>query len=72
MMTATCDTLISHPSVSKMIPVGQIETHLSDEEIASRVRQIRCSWSISERIRRRREAEQRLGSLVDSLMGPAA
>ncbi len=67
MMTATCE-----PSVSESIRAAQIETSLSDLEISRRVLQIRSKWTVSERVRRRREAEQRFADLVDTLMGPAA
>ncbi len=67
MMTATCT-----PAVSESIRAAQIETAPSDLEISRRVLQIRSNWTVSERIRRRREAEQRFADLVDSLMGPAA
>ena len=67
MMTATCE-----PTVSESIRAAQIETSLSDLEISRRVLQIRSKWTVSERVRRRREAEQRFSDLVDTLMGPAA
>jgi hypothetical protein len=67
MLTVTC-----HSAVSESNRSAQIETLPSDDEITRRVMQIRSKWSLSERIRRRREAEQRFADLVDSLMGPAA
>ena len=67
MMTATCE-----PSVSNSIRAAHIETLPSDLEISRRVLQIRSSWTVGERVRRRREAEQRFADLVDNLMGPAA
>ena len=67
MMTATCA-----PAVSESIRAAQIETGPSDLEISRRVLQIRSKWTVSERMRRRQEAEQRFVDLVDSLMGPAA
>ena len=67
MLTLTCE-----PTVSETIPAAHIETLPSDLEISRRVLRIRSKWTITERIRRRREAEQRFVDLVDSLMGPAA
>mgnify|MGYP001084773037 FL=1 len=65
-------TVTQEPAVSESIRAAQIETLPSDLEISQRVLQIRSKWSLSERVRRRREAEQRFNDLVDSLMGPAA
>ena len=65
-------TVTQEPAVSESIRAAQIETLPSDLEISRRVLQIRSKWSLSERVRRRREAEQRFNDLVDSLMGPAA
>jgi hypothetical protein len=65
-------TVTHEPAVSESIRAAQIETLPSDLEISRRVLQIRSKWSLSERVRRRREAEQRFNDLVDSLMGPAA
>jgi hypothetical protein len=58
--------------VSETGPCTQIETLPSDVEISRRVLQIRSKWSVSERVRRRHEAEQRFADLVNCLMGPAA
>lgn len=43
------------------------ETSVSDFEISRRVMEIRAGWSLSERIRRRREAESRFADLMTSL-----
>ena len=67
MLTVMQEPVASTPSVA-----AQIETLPSDFEISRRVLQIRSKWSVSERVRRRREAEQRFNDLVDTLMGPAA
>lgn len=68
MLTITCE-----PSVSETTNAAQNETVLpSDMEISRRVMQIRSQWSVSERIRRRREAEQRFGDLMVKLMGAEA
>ena len=67
MLSLTCE-----PAVSETTRTAQIETLPSDLEISRRVLRIRSNWTISERIRRRREAEQRFVDLVDTLVGPAA
>ncbi len=67
MLTATCE-----PTVAKSTSSAQIETLPSDLEISQRVLRIRSSWSISERIRRRHEAEQRFADLLDQLVGNEA
>ena len=65
-------TVMQEPVASTPADSAQIETLPSDFEISRRVMLIRSKWSLSERVRRRREAEQRFNDLVDSLMGPAA
>lgn len=67
MLTVTCE-----PVVSEVAPVTQNETLPSDLEISRRVLRIRSKWSVSERVRRRREAEQRFADLMDKLVGEAA
>lgn len=49
------------------IHLSQNETTVSDFEISRRVMQIRAGWSLSERVRRRREAENRFADLMTSL-----
>ncbi len=67
MLTLTCE-----PTVSETTHSAQIETLPSDVEISRRVLRIRSKWTVTERIRRRREAEERFADLVDTLIGPAA
>lgn len=67
MLTATCE-----PTVAKTTSSAQNETLPSDLEISKRVLRIRSSWSVSERIRRRREAEQRFADLLVKLVGNEA
>lgn len=66
MLTITCEPKTTDHTVT------QNETPLSDLEISRRVLQIRSNWSISERLRRRREAEQRFADLMDKLGSEAA
>lgn len=68
MLTVTCE-----PSVSETNQAAQNETAApSDMEISKRVMRIRSRWSVSERIRRRREAEERFGDLMIKLLGAEA
>ncbi len=47
--------------------LSQNETSVSDIEISRRAMEIRAGWSLSERVRRRREAESRFADLMVSL-----
>lgn len=58
MLTATCEANV--PATIRT----QNETLPSDLEISRRVLQIRSQWSLTERLRRRREAEQRFADLM--------
>jgi hypothetical protein len=62
MLTATCEQ-----AVSETTQVAQNETIPSDLEISRRVMRIRSRWSVGERIRRRRDAEQRFVDLMTAL-----
>lgn len=64
MLTVTCE-----PTVSETTHTAQNETLPSDLEISRRVLRIRSRWSVGERIRRRRTAEQRFADLMDKLDG---
>ena len=66
MLTANCE-----PIVSESVLAAQNETLPSDLEISRRVMRIRSHWSISERLRRRREAERRFADLMVKLAGAA-
>ena len=63
MLTATCESCVSESNRST-----QNETLPSDVEISRRVLRIRSGWTVSERIRRRHEAEQRFVDLMDKLI----
>lgn len=45
----------------------QVETLISDQEISRRLLSIRSSWTVAERIERRREAERRFSELLNAL-----
>ena len=66
MLTITCEPKVTDNAVT------QNEILLSDLEISRRVLQIRSNWSVSERLRRRREAEQRFADLMNKLGSQAA
>ena len=53
------ETMPSLENVSMISAASQNETAPSDAEITRRVMKIRSSWSVAERLRRRREADDR-------------
>ena len=63
---------LSHAPEALENVVSQCEMGPSDAEISRRVLEIRSRWSVSERIRRRREAEDRFATLLSSLTSGAA
>lgn len=68
MMTASATA--SHPAQSFVSPVVdryQNETQPSDLEILRRVRSIRSTWTLAERMERRQEANKRFASLLEAL-----
>ena len=62
MLTATCESAVAQSTTP-----AQNETLLSDTEISQRVMAIRNQWSVSERVQRRRVAEERFVDLLDAL-----
>lgn len=60
-------TLAAESAVAQMSTNAQSETLPSDAEILSRVNAIRNNWSTSERLQRRRAAEERFENLLDTL-----
>lgn len=67
MLTVTCE-----PAVSETHQAAQNETLPSDLEISRRVLRIRSNWTVSERLQRRRDAEERFADLMCKLVGSAA
>ncbi|MCC9657277.1 hypothetical protein [Rhodopirellula halodulae] len=61
------ETMPAVENVSMVSAVSQNETLPSDAEITRRVMKIRSSWSVAERLRRRREANTRFADLLDAL-----
>lgn len=62
MLMTTCAQPVSNASTDT-----HNETLPSDAEISQRVLRIRSQWSVGERLRRRREAEQRFCDLMSAL-----
>jgi len=71
MLTATYQP-ITETTKNVPVAVSQSETPLSDSEIMDRVMKIRSSWSVQERVERRRVADRRFADLIDALCGEAA
>ena len=69
MLTAT--TANCFPTVSNPVASSQLERMPSASEIADRVMAIRSKWDLSERIARRRMAEQRFADLLDAITDTA-
>ncbi|TWT56032.1 hypothetical protein [Allorhodopirellula solitaria] len=68
MMTATVSpSTAADPFVSPVAEVAQNETQLTDLEILRRVRSIRSTWSVAERMERREVAGKRFARLMDAL-----
>ncbi len=65
-------TLENKKLVSNRTSVTQNETVPSDAEISRRVMRIRSGWSVGERVRRRREAEERFVDLMGKLVNDTA
>lgn len=60
-------TLTAESAVAQMTTTAQSETLPSDAEIMRRVHAIRSNWTISEKLQRRRAAEERFENLLDTL-----
>ncbi len=65
MLTTTTCTAVSEVPV-----LTQNENLPTDLEVSRRVLEIRSGWTLSERVRRRREAERRFADLLESLVTP--
>lgn len=72
MMTALCNNdVLESQTTAQNETTGQ-EVDLSDAEIMRRVRDIRSTWSLSERRARREEADRRFENLIETLFAEAA
>lgn len=60
-------TITEPKNVANLTEVTQIETLPSDAEILRRVSRIRSQWTVSERIQRRNDAEERFADLMCKL-----
>ncbi|QDV40220.1 hypothetical protein Enr13x_00260 [Stieleria neptunia] len=72
MMTAVCNKEVLKSASSAQNETASQETNLSDAEILRRVRDIRASWSLSERAARREEADRRFENLIETIFAEAA
>lgn len=60
-------TYATESTVAQMTTDAQNETLPSDVEIMRRVNAIRSNWTMSEKLQRRRAAEERFENLIDAL-----
>ncbi len=60
-------TTTTYSVVSEVPALTQNENLPSDLEVSRRVLEIRSGWTLSERVRRRREADRRFADLLDAL-----
>ncbi|TWU23056.1 hypothetical protein Pla52o_25900 [Novipirellula galeiformis] len=67
MLTAICDTDVSTKNASSPQGRRRNAVRLSDVEISRRVLAIRSGWSLAERVRRRRAADERFLDLMVAL-----
>lgn len=67
MLTTTAFPSVSDVPVSVQNETGTRAGGPSDFEIMQRVRAIRASWSASERVNRRHEAQRRYADLLEAL-----
>lgn len=67
MTPSNTTTPFASPQVAS--PQGNFATHGSSvDDIERRILEVRASWNVQERIRRRRAAEERFGHLVETLL----
>ncbi|GAA5507051.1 hypothetical protein [Novipirellula caenicola] len=69
MSTMICEKKVTPTIAAKPSKTNRTNVRVSDAEISRRVLAIRSGWSISERIRRRRDADQRFLDLMVALSG---
>lgn len=72
MMTAVCNTEVLEAQTEAQNETLGTEIELSDAEIMRRVRNIRSTWSPSERHARREEADRRFENLIETIFAEAA
>ncbi|MEM1224890.1 MAG: hypothetical protein AAGJ40_04300 [Planctomycetota bacterium] len=71
-MTIAAPTIAEPVSAASQMsrPSSQAETMLTDMEVMQRAYAIRSKWTITERMNRRREANERFTDLLDALSLP--
>ncbi|WP_372717107.1 hypothetical protein [Novipirellula sp.] len=67
MSTMTCEKSVTPVTTAGTSNKNRTEVYVSDAEISRRVLAIRSGWSISERVRRRRDANERFLDLMVAL-----
>ena len=72
MMTAACKNDVLESRHETHNETHGSEVRLTDAEILRRVRDIKSTWSPTERDQRRAEAERRFENLVDTIFDAAA
>jgi len=72
MMNVVCNIDTLEPGTVTQNETAVADVKLSDAEIMRRVRDIRSSWSVSERCARREEAERRFENLLETIFAEAA
>ncbi|WP_286177428.1 hypothetical protein [Stieleria mannarensis] len=72
MMTAVCHNEVLESELTAQNETTSQEINLSDAEIMRRVRDIRATWSLSERAARREEADRRFENLIETIFAEAA
>lgn len=72
MMTAACNNDVLESRHEAQNETFGSEVRFTDAEIMRRVRDIKSTWSPTERDQRRAEAERRFDNLVDTIFDAAA
>ena len=72
MTTTTCTDEMMETTVATQNETAVSDLTLTDVEIMRRVRNIRSSWSLSERRARREEADRRFENLIETIFAEAA
>ena len=72
MTTAVCDIEVLNSVMAAQNETSESEIKLSDAEILRRVQNIRSTWTLAERRKRREEADRRFENLIETIFAEAA
>ena len=72
MTTAVCDIEVLNSGMAAQNETSESEIKLSDAEILRRVQNIRSTWTLAERRKRREEADRRFENLIETIFAEAA